>query len=206
MKIYEVTDAEFKQFGRVLSLDTAEIVAVGEQQEMPAEGSQYVPTLDAFEKLPIQKVIEDQCFGGVPAQIGYCWGHNDTLNALEWHTCSEINIAVRDLILLLGDVRDMDVVLLDDIVDTAGTLCMAAKVIRDAGAKSVRAILSHGVMSGKADEKIMASELQEVVFTDSIQYDQSRCSKVKVVSLAEPLAETILAIQEHRSISEVNVG
>ena len=108
MKIFEVTDAEFKQFGRVLSLDTAEIVMVGEEQEMPAEGSKYVPTLDAFEKLPIQKVIEDRCFGGVPAQIGYCWGHNDTLNALEWHTCSEINIAVRDLILLLGDVRDID--------------------------------------------------------------------------------------------------
>ena len=107
---------------------------------------------------------------------------------------------------VLGDVQGKDVVIVDDIVDTAGTLCMAAKVIRDAGAKSVRAILSHGVMSGKADEKIMASELQEVVFTDSIQYDQSRCSKVKVVSLAEPLAETILAIQEHRSISEVNVG
>lgn len=107
---------------------------------------------------------------------------------------------------VLGDVQGKDVIIVDDIVDTAGTLCMAAKVIKEAGAKSVRAILSHGVMSGEADKKIMESELQEIVFTDSIQYDPSRCGKVKIVSIADPLAETILAIQEHRSISEVNVG
>ena len=107
---------------------------------------------------------------------------------------------------VLGEVRGKDVVIVDDIVDTAGTLCKAAQVIKDAGAKSVRAILSHGLMSGPADERITNSVLDEVTFTDSLQYDTKRCDKIKVVSLAEPLAETIMAIQEHRSISEVNVG
>lgn len=107
---------------------------------------------------------------------------------------------------VLGDVKGKDVIIVDDIVDTAGTLCKAAQVIKEAGATSVRAILSHGVMSGPADERVANSELEELVFTDSIQYNTKRCAKVKVVSLANPLAETILAIQEHRSISEVNVG
>lgn len=105
---------------------------------------------------------------------------------------------------VLGDVKDMDVVIVDDIVDTAGTLCKAAKVMKDNGARSVRAILSHGVMSGPADQRIAESDLEQLVFTDSIPYDTNRCSKVDVVSLAWTFAETIKAIQEHRSVSEVN--
>ncbi|MCQ2346408.1 MAG: ribose-phosphate pyrophosphokinase [Paludibacteraceae bacterium] len=105
---------------------------------------------------------------------------------------------------VLGDVKDMDVVIVDDIVDTAGTLCKAAKVMKENGARSVRAILSHGVMSGPADQRIGESELTELVFTDSIPYDTNRCSKVHIVSLAWTIAETIKAIQEHRSVSEVN--
>lgn len=109
MKIYSVNDPEFKQFGRVLHFDTSSILEAAKAVEMPESGSSYVPTLDLFEKLPIRDEIEAECFGGVSAQMGYCWGHNDTLNALEWHTCSEINVATKDdLILLLGDVRDLE--------------------------------------------------------------------------------------------------
>ncbi|MBQ9914826.1 MAG: DUF4867 family protein [Clostridia bacterium] len=108
MKIYRVTDKEFLPFGRVLSLDTEEIVKEGEKVQMPREGSQYVPSKAEFEALPIMKTIQNECFGELPTQLGYCWGHSNMLNALEWHKCSEVNIAVTDLILLLGDVRDLE--------------------------------------------------------------------------------------------------
>ena len=112
---------------------------------------------------------------------------------------------VVDEMRVLGDVQDADVVIIDDIVDTAGTLCKAAQVMKEAGARSVRAVLSHGVMSGPASDRVTNSALEELVFTDSLIFDTARCSKVHVVSLAESIAATIRAIQEHRSVSEQNV-
>ncbi len=106
---------------------------------------------------------------------------------------------------VLGKVKGMDVVIIDDIADTAGTLCKAAKVMKRKGARSVRAIVSHGVMSGNACQKVMDSELEELVFTDTLNFDTKKCPKVKIVSVAKAFADTIMAIQEHRSISEINV-
>ncbi len=106
---------------------------------------------------------------------------------------------------VLGDVEGKDVVIVDDMADTAGTLCKAAEVMMENGARSVRAVVSHGIMSGNACERIMNSRLEELVFTDTIPFDASRCPKVHVVSIADPIARTILAIQEHRSISELNI-
>lgn len=106
---------------------------------------------------------------------------------------------------VLGDVKDKDVVIVDDMADTAGTLCKAAEVMKECGAHSVRAVVAHGIMSGNAASNIANSALEELVFTDSIPFDETRCSKVKVVSIADPIAETILAIQEHRSVSELNI-
>ncbi len=108
MKIYSVHDLEFKKFGRVIDVDTSEIVEVAKSVKMPENGSKYVPSLDAFEKLDIKKYFQDEIFGQNPMQLGFCWGFNDTMNALEWHTCSEINVATEDLILLLGDIRDIE--------------------------------------------------------------------------------------------------
>ena len=108
MKIYRVTDKEFAPYGKVLNMDTAEIIKEAEKVEMPAEGSMYVPSKEEFEKLEIMSVAKDEIFGGMATQLGYCWGYHDTLNALEWHKCSEINIAVTDIILLVGDVRDIE--------------------------------------------------------------------------------------------------
>lgn len=108
MKIYEVCDKEFTQFGKVLDVDTTEIIAEAEKFEMPDEGSIYKASVEEFENLKIMKTIENEYFGGMPTQLGYCYGHSNMLNALEWHKCSEINIAVTDLILLLGDVRDIE--------------------------------------------------------------------------------------------------
>lgn len=108
MKIYRVTDKEFLPYGNVLDIDTKEILNEAQKVEMPSEGSVYVASKEEFEKLPVMEVAKNEIFGGIPTQLGYCWGYNDTLNALEWHKCSEINIAVTDLILLVGDVRDVE--------------------------------------------------------------------------------------------------
>lgn len=103
---------------------------------------------------------------------------------------------------IIGDVEGKDVIIVDDMVDTAGTLCMAADLMMSNGAKSVRAIVTHGVMSGKASERIMSSALTEIAFTDSIPFDCNKCSKVKVLSCADTFADTIERVQSHRSISE----
>ena len=108
MKIYRVTDKEFLPYGKILNIDTKSIVEEAQKVKMPTDGSVYVESKEEFEKLPIMEIVKNEIFGGMPAQLGYCWGYNDTLNALEWHKCSEINIATTDLILLVGDVRDIE--------------------------------------------------------------------------------------------------
>ncbi|MBR2146542.1 MAG: ribose-phosphate pyrophosphokinase, partial [Muribaculaceae bacterium] len=102
---------------------------------------------------------------------------------------------------IIGDVKDKNVILVDDMIDTAGTICTAAEVMMKNGAKSVRAIASHGVMSDPATERINNSLLTEVVISDSINYDTSRSEKVKRVSVAGLIAETIQRINDHESIS-----
>ena len=102
---------------------------------------------------------------------------------------------------IIGDVKDKNVILVDDVIDTAGTICTAAEVMMKNGAKSVRAIASHGVMSDPATERINKSPLVEVVISDSINYDTSRSEKVKRVSVAGLIAETIQRINDHESIS-----
>lgn len=103
---------------------------------------------------------------------------------------------------IIGEVEGKNVIIVDDMVDTAGTLCKAANLMMEKGAKSVRAIVTHGVMSGKAIDNILASSLTEIAFTDSIPFDCSKCDKVKILSIADLFAETIRRVQEHRSISE----
>lgn len=108
IEILDVTDAAFATFGRVIhDLDISEIMQEAKKTADPESGSSYVPSLATFEKLPIAKWIEDRCFGGVPSQIGYCWGHNQQMNATEWHSSDEINIAIKPLVLILGHVWDI---------------------------------------------------------------------------------------------------
>ncbi len=105
---------------------------------------------------------------------------------------------------VIGDVTDADVVLVDDIVDTAGTLCKAAKAIMDKGARSVRAICTHPVLSGSAYENIENSVLEEVVVCDTIPL-KKESSKIKVLSTAKLFARAIRNTHEHRSISALFV-
>ena len=101
---------------------------------------------------------------------------------------------------VIGDVKGKNVVLIDDIVDTAGSITKAANIMLEAGASSVRAIASHCVMSDPASERIQDSCLLEMVFTDSIPYTQ-KCAKVKQLTIAELFAETIRRVVNNESIS-----
>ena len=101
---------------------------------------------------------------------------------------------------IIGDVKNKNVVLIDDIVDTAGTITKAANIMLEAGAKSVRAIASHCVMSDPASFRVQESGLTEMVFTDSIPYAK-KCAKVKQLSIADMFAETIKRVMNNESIS-----
>ena len=101
---------------------------------------------------------------------------------------------------IIGDVEGKNVVLIDDIVDTAGTITKAANIMLEAGAQSVRAIASHCVMSDPASTRVQDSALTEMVFTDSIPYCKNS-TKVKQLSIADMFAETIRRVVSNESIS-----
>ena len=103
---------------------------------------------------------------------------------------------------IIGDVKNKDVVLVDDMIDTAGTICKAAYLMKENGARSVRCVTSHALMSGPAVDRINASALQEVIFTNSIPFDLSRSNKVSVISIAELFANTISCINTNQPISK----
>ena len=103
---------------------------------------------------------------------------------------------------IIGDVKDKDVIIIDDMVDTAGPICKAANLMRENGARTVRALASHAIMSDPASERVMNSELDEMIFTDSIPYDTAKCPKVTIVSIAKMIADTIIRVQSNLSISD----
>jgi ribose-phosphate pyrophosphokinase len=103
---------------------------------------------------------------------------------------------------IIGDVTGQDIVLIDDIVDTAGTLSKAASLIMQNGANSVRAVCTHAVLSGKAYEIIENSALSELIVTDTIPLKQES-SKIRVLSTADLFAKAIATVNEHASISEL---
>ncbi|NMM49089.1 ribose-phosphate pyrophosphokinase [Marinigracilibium pacificum] len=103
---------------------------------------------------------------------------------------------------VIGDVNDADVILVDDIVDTAGTICKAASILKDKGAKSVRAVITHPVLSGKAYENIENSVLEEMVVTDTIPL-KKESDKIKVLTVSDLFAKAIRKIHDHESISSL---
>ncbi|WP_368667483.1 ribose-phosphate pyrophosphokinase [Ancylomarina sp. 16SWW S1-10-2] len=100
----------------------------------------------------------------------------------------------------IGDVEGKNVVIIDDMIDTAGTITKAADMLKAKGALSVRAIATHAVLSGPAYERIEGSELEEVLFTDSIQLDNAS-PKIKTLTIADIFAKTILNVYNNESIS-----
>jgi ribose-phosphate pyrophosphokinase len=108
---------------------------------------------------------------------------------------------------IIGDVRGRSCILVDDLVDTAGTLCQAAQALKDEGAVRVIAYITHPVLSGKAVERISTSALDELVVTDTIPLGEEarKCKRIRVLSVAELLAETMRRIRDEESVSSLYV-
>mgnify|MGYP001054686101 CR=1 FL=1 len=108
MKIQKITDEAFKKYGKVLAqYDCAELIREMEHTPLP-EDVIYVPSVEELEVLSVARDFQNSMYGGLPIQIGYCNGHNHTLNALEYHRDSEINIAVTDMVLLLAKEEEIE--------------------------------------------------------------------------------------------------
>ena len=102
----------------------------------------------------------------------------------------------------IGDVEDKNVIIVDDMIDTAGTLCKAAEVLKSKGARSVRACCTHGVLSGQAIERIHNSCLEELFITDTVPHPElENDSKVRIVSMAEVFANIIHKVYNYEPIS-----
>lgn len=101
---------------------------------------------------------------------------------------------------VIGDVQGKNVILIDDMVDTAGTITKAADLMMEKGAKSVRALASHAIMSDPASDKVNESQLCEMIFTNSIPYSR-KCAKCTVLSVAKLIADTIKRVHNNESIS-----
>jgi len=114
---------------------------------------------------------------------------------------------ISEVMNLIGDVRGKVAIIVDDMVDTAGTLTQAAKALREHGATAIYACATHGVLSGPALERIEASDIQEMVITDTIPLtdDAARSRKIKVLSVAGLLAEAIRRIHCNESVSSLFV-
>lgn len=107
---------------------------------------------------------------------------------------------------LIGDVEDKDVFFIDDIIDSAGTICKAANLVMDNGAKSVRALITHPILSGSAYDKINKSKLDELIVTDTIPIQHELSDKITILSTDELLAQAIKRIASGQSISRTIFG
>ena len=116
MKIYSVFDEEFRPYGKVLTgYDTAELRKAMAAIPLPAAGTAYEPGIPALESCAVFRDFGDRAYGGMPVQLGMCWGHNTKLNCLEYHRDSEVNIGTTDFILLLAKEDEIE----NGVLDTA---------------------------------------------------------------------------------------
>ena len=116
MKIYNVTDPEFKPYGQILhGYDIACLVKAMENIPMPESGTAYEPSIPALEATCIYGALQNNAYGGMPVQLGMCWGYNTKLNCLEYHRDSEVNVGSEDFILLSGQQDEI----VDGKLDTA---------------------------------------------------------------------------------------
>jgi len=107
VKIQNVTDESFRRYGKVLEgYDVGRLIKEMKHTPLP-EDVVYVPSVEELENLAVFEEFRNRAYGGLPIQIGYCNGHNQALNGLEYHRDSEVNIAVTDLILLIGRQQDV---------------------------------------------------------------------------------------------------
>ena len=116
MKIYSIHDPEFKPYGKVLDgYDTAALIAAMNAIPLPESGTAYEPGIASLEACAIYGAFQNNAYGGMPIQLGMCWGRNTKLNCLEYHRDSEVNVGTGDFILLLAKQDEIA----DGVLDTA---------------------------------------------------------------------------------------
>lgn len=116
MKIYSVSNPAFKPYGKILTgFDTAALIAAMQTIPMPESGTAYEPGIEVLEACGIFNEMRDRAYGGMPIQIGMCWGYNTKLNCLEYHRDSEVNVGETDFVLLLAKEDEIE----DGMLDTA---------------------------------------------------------------------------------------
>ncbi|MCH8347414.1 MAG: ribose-phosphate pyrophosphokinase [Proteobacteria bacterium] len=189
---------------RVLTMD----LHAGQIQgffDIPTDNLYAAPvmTRDILKKFKDKKLmIVSPDVGGVVRARAYAKRVNAPLAIIDKRRAKVNESEVMNII---GKVQGQDCVMVDDISDTSGTLCHAAKALIDAGATSVSAYVAHGVLSGPAVERISSSVLKEVVITDSIEANDEvkACKKIRIVSIAPLIGEAIRRISLETSVSSL---
>ena len=116
MKIHSIHDSAFIPYGKILpGYNTTELLAAMNRIPMPEEGVAYEPGIDSLEACGVFAQLRDNAYGGMPVELGMCWGYNTKLNCLEYHRDSELNIPSTDLILLLAKMEEIE----NGVLDTA---------------------------------------------------------------------------------------
>ena len=108
IEFLDIYSDEFSKYGRLIeNINPEELISLAERIEYPPLGSSYLPSVEALEATEAKRKIEEEIFGTLDAQIGYCFGYSRELSATEWHSSSELNIAVTPLVLILGKRSDI---------------------------------------------------------------------------------------------------
>ena len=109
MEILSIYSEEFKNYGKVLEgYDLEELLKEMDAIDLPESGSKYEASIEALEKLSIFKELENNAYGGMPIQLGMCWGRNKKLNCVEFHKSNEVNICSSDCVFFLGKFEDIE--------------------------------------------------------------------------------------------------
>lgn len=108
MEIKKITDPAFRKYGRIVQgIDFSDLVEAIKKETPLPEGVAYEPSIEVLEKTAAAKALQKRTYGELPVQVGYCNGHNDKLNAVEYHRSSEVNVAATDAVLIVGMQQDI---------------------------------------------------------------------------------------------------
>lgn len=157
------------------------------------------------DNLPKDAVIVSPDAGRVKMTERYASSLNRGMAIIHKHRSTEKHNTVEARY-LIGDVKGKTCVLIDDMIDTAGTICAAADLLSEHGAKAVYGVATHGILSGPALERIKKSAFTKIIVTDTLPVKPSARSKIEVLSVAPMLASAIQAVFEHRSVSALFDG
>jgi len=185
---------------RVLTLD----LHAGQIQgffDIPVDHLFVRPVLvDYFKRKKLQNlIVVSPDAGGVERARSFAKRMKVGLAIIDKRRISPDEAAVMNII---GNVKNKNIIIVDDMIDTAGTLVKAAEALKKAGAADIYATAAHGIFAGSACEKIEKSPVKEVVVTNSI-YNKSQLKKIKVLSVGKLLADAILRIHDEKSVSEL---